>query len=1857
MKSNLKKVLSVMLALVMLVSFIQFNAAPAKAAPETLVEWKPTSSPAGSSSHLATGGITANSSATLTLSSGGNITGVGTGDGTNPYAYTYNTWQTGGIWWQLGDISTTGYEDLEISFAVQSSNTGPRDFALEYSIDNGATWNPVMSSGTTVAITSANAYTPIGPYTLPVETEDCASLQLRTINTSNTSVGGGTVGSGGTSRISNISLIGTSTGGSIQPPEIDGSGILASWSLSTVNGTSIPATGGDYMSLSNLQFIKGNTPQNLNFSSGGANLNGLNGFTNDAYWYAQLSSDGFANMEVTWNMRSSSTGPRDFKLQYSIDGTIWLDAINPNIVVPSAVAIGNTSYTKNLPLDAMNQSDLYLRWLLVSEVSAGGGVIGSGGTHQINNIVISGDYILAADQLRMPTSDYESGAIPLGSIITFSPGSPDDAAATNYAILTSSDGGGTWNEATANQYTVVSLPLNLQVKASASGKTDSRISSYEFTHAKLPMVTSSRNSGAIIPGATIRLETTVAAATIMYRLGGAAAEIYTQPIVLDEQLFVGDPATLTVEAWATATGYITGDATIFTYTIAASGGERVYFGQLHSHTTNSDGIGSLTEAYNYAKNVAGLDFFAITDHSNSFDETGASSDNPASIDLDTYNIASLKWQAGLDAAQAARTTDFISVYGYEMTWSGGPGHMNTFNTDGFVSRNNATLNGKANDSGLRAYYEILTRHPDSISMFNHPGTTFGNFSNFAYYDPVIDQRISLIEVGNGEGTIGSGGYFRSYEQYTLALDKGWHLAPTNNQDNHLGKWGDSNTARTAIWTNDLSVEGLYQALRDMRVYATEVADLEIVYKVNGQPLGSILDVVPQSANFTAEIINPTNGNYVKSVTLVTNGGVEILRDTPNTQNYNYNKTISNPVAGYYYLRVIVSTPEGDRTAVTAPVWLGEGKAAGFVEVGKSTVMPVTGESLIISASLFNNESQSVTLLSLEYTDKSGTVLASYPNLNINIASAGEATHSFTYTPTQAGNETITVSAHMLFADGSDLNYSYDISYEVWDADKLVYIGVDASHYNEYVDGNYKDNMENFTAIAGLYGVRVNILWTSQELIDACANLKYQAMIFTAPSRRVDPAAMNPTTGQIYGSHRSYSQAELDAIAQFAQRGGTVVLTGWSNIYENYNYNLNMPLDEHMSSQQNKVLAAIGSTLRLSDDASMDSLQWSSQSDQYRLYLTDAYDSYSWTNPLLSGVDNSQIYSHYGGSTIYTVNPGDVANWSATPSSLVPSSVLPAVTLSTLGGESINRETAIIGSGNTNYRTDYTKHDGKFMILASETLDYGNGITSQVIASGGAFMSNFEVKIEMENSATLQYSNYNVALNLIMSIAPQAEITSIADAKVLPQGTVVTIEGIATSNVYSGNSASNTGFFDCIYVQDTTGGINLFPVSSGVSEGQKIRVTGTVSAYQGETQIAVTKLELIDGSINLLSPTVLTTADSMAAANTGLLVSVTGTVSDIVSTAGVVSQFTLTDSSGIAALVFINAYITDTVDLSFIEDGATVSVIGLASIGENNTSSNPLPRIRVRDRNEITLVTSPPVTYTITFDANGGTVNPATAQTGIDGKLATLPTPTRSGSYSFIAWFDSLSGTTAITTDTVFTANTTIYARWNYTGGGGGGGGQPWNPSRPDTQETPPINEPETPLTEKPWPVFTDLAETDWYYEAAKYVYNLDIMIGVADNRFGGESTLSRAMIVTILHRLSGEPSADGFVNDFTDVVANAWYTDAINWAVKNNIVLGYGDGRFGPNDPVTNEQLAALLYRLQLENSVNPLPDIEDIDMDHPKLADVHDYAIIPIYTLIEQGFLDDLPAGQFIGKNLASRASVASILYRYLCEIDDSID
>lgn len=960
---------------------------------------------------------------------------------------------------------------------------------------------------------------------------------------------------------------------------------------------------------------------------------------------------------------------------------------------------------------------------------------------------------------------------------------------------------------------------------------------------------------------------------------------------------------------------------------------QLYFGQLHSHTTYSDGSGSLASALEYVQGLpedANVDFVAFTDHSNYFDEKNSANPEDALYDMSKATPSSQEvWKEykGTIADFNASQSDVVAIGGFEMTWSGGPGHINTFNTPGIVSRNNKTLNNKTDDAGMKAYYSLLSRPEGagSLSQFNHPGSTFGTFSDFAYWDAVIDTRIQMVEVGNGEGAIGAGGYFPSYEYYTMALDKGWHLAPTNNQDNHKGKWGNANNARDVVLTDDFSEQGIYKAIQDMRMYATEDKNLEIYYSVNGNLLGSTISEVPEKLNFSVQVSDPDGSDSIQKVELIVNSGkVAYTWDDAAVLASGDLSCELNPDYTYYYVRVTQN--DGD-LAVTSPVWVGESLKLGLSNLTCGTEVPVTGEELTLTTTLFNSESSPAQVKSITYTLNGDQVIGT-DTKGYEIPASGTLEIPFQYVPDSARVCNITATA-VVVLNGVEYTFSKSIELDIQNADSLVYVGIDGSHFNEYVAGNYKDSMGNFTKLAAQYSVRTVQLNTSEELIAACSDPKFKALILTAPSRRNGTSLRDP--------YATYSDAELDAIAAFNASGGSVVVAGWSDYYENY---AKFPDADHMAAQQNKLLAALGSSLRVSDDGTNDDKLNGGQSQ--RLYLNTYGDSFL-TDRVEVDPEHpndrmySEVFSQYGGASIYAVDgAGD-------PVTTIPDTVDPVVFghASTYSKDSDND--GLGGDQVPKYAV--AEGDDRLMLMATEQMD-GKGL---VVVAGAAFMSNFEVQAQLDNASEKNYSNYKICQNLLNDLNP-AQITSIADVQGEPEeGIKFTIEGVVTSNA-SGHD-KQTAFFDCIYLQDETGGINAFPVSGDYKIGDRVRISGTTSSYQGERQINVKSIEKIgEGTVTAKEVTAQQINDRSVL---GQLVTLKGYVTSFEKANGLVQTIMVRDAQGDTARVFIDGYITTGQEVKDLQVGCEITVTGCASYDDTfNAPNGPFARIRVRDRADV-----------------------------------------------------------------------------------------------------------------------------------------------------------------------------------------------------------------------------------------------------------------------------------------------------------------
>ena len=336
-------------------------------------------------------------------------------------------------------------------------------------------------------------------------------------------------------------------------------------------------------------------------------------------------------------------------------------------------------------------------------------------------------------------------------------------------------------------------------------------------------------------------------------------------------------------------------------------------------------------------------------------------------------------------------------------------------------------------------------------------------------------------------------------------------------------------------------------------------------------------------------------------------------------------------------------------------------------------------------------------------------------------------------------------------------------------------------------------------------------------------------------------------------------------------------------------------------------------------------------------------------------------------------------------------------------------------------------------------------------------------------------------------------------------------------------------------------------------------------------------------------------------------------------------------------------------------------------------------------------------YTITFDGNDGTPSIG-SMTTTNQKLPSLPSASRSGSYSFDGWYTKKSGGTKVTMDTVFSANTTVYAHWTYIGGGGGynspvtyytlrfetGGGsdipsvrEAYNAYIDLTKYVPTWRGhtfigwySECGLTNKVsgvyltkdmtvyalWRVdenpgtgvnpFTDVSEKDWFYGDVMFVYENGLMLGTSKTLFSPHGTATRGMMATILWRMEGSPAPKG-KNSFTDVEAGKWYADAITWTAENGIFAGYGKDKFGPDDPITREQLAAIFYRyadykgydLTVKGNLDKFKDADKIT----------DYAKTAMQWAVGSGLMKGKSGNLLDPQGTATRAEIAAMLHRFI--------
>lgn len=973
-----------------------------------------------------------------------------------------------------------------------------------------------------------------------------------------------------------------------------------------------------------------------------------------------------------------------------------------------------------------------------------------------------------------------------------------------------------------------------------------------------PSVTVLPEGGTIRAGEEITLTCEDESADIYYAVSADGVNYQPDALYAGPICFEKDFGTAYLKTYSIAGGCEPGEVTRVIFTEEFDLDWNLYFGQLHAHTDISNGAGSVEEAFQYASQVDGLDFFAVTDHSDSFDNA-----DMGAIDADGADI-SADWADGKQAAASVTNGDFVGLFGFEMTWPEDKqlGHISTFNTPGWQTRDQADFENVP--TALENYYKALASVPGSVSQFNHPDTVHGDFERFDHYSPQYDAVVSLLEVAGEDGVV-------DCEYYDLALDKGWHVAPTNNQNNHNGQWGDASEARTVVLAKSLTEEALYAAMKDRRVYATQDSDLAIYYELNGTVMGSILPK-SEEAEITVFLSDPTD-EAIGNVEVVTDGGAVLVSEYVETPSQVLELSASCGHS-YYYLRI--TQPDGD-VAVTAPVWMDGYDDIGIESFTSDTLTPARDEEIGLTVELYNDESVEFDLDALSlYADE--TLVSTVSDLG-EVAGMSTLDYTFSYAHPELGVTEFRVEAAGS-VNGEDRTYEDTLSLSFHVPEQVKRIAVDASHGNSGVD-----KLNRLKAIAAKVNIAVDIL--DGELPE-----NSDLLLITAPAEAFD-------------------EEFVENVRSFAESGGTVILCGQSDMGDLSGL--------HTSGELNRLLEAMGVTVRLNDDTAWDEEGGDNTPDAVSANV------FNPGGDLTKSLKPEQTYTQRAGCT---VNPGN-GTW-------------------------------LVKGRDTTHGVD-ADGDGQdtgenAVLLACEEVANGG----KVYVSGGLFLADDAMK-EPDNVWKSVSGNLAIGEALLkIERAAYPELVTIGEMRSGKDEEVYHIRGWATS----GTSRPGNSFPDTIYLQDDTGGVALVPFTEDkIQVGTPIEAVGQKKIRGGNVVLKIIDYEVLGKPLYNYTPK--TTPNKTAMdyeANGGRLMQVEGRVTDVTYSVGGkgVSRITLKDGNGDLAEILIEDDIVSGADgendlASQVKEGRTVRAIGILHLDSDGT-----PVLRVRNCDEVVYVPPVPV---------------------------------------------------------------------------------------------------------------------------------------------------------------------------------------------------------------------------------------------------------------------------------------------------------
>lgn len=333
-------------------------------------------------------------------------------------------------------------------------------------------------------------------------------------------------------------------------------------------------------------------------------------------------------------------------------------------------------------------------------------------------------------------------------------------------------------------------------------------------------------------------------------------------------------------------GYTTGSATPVSY--------NVYYGSLHNHTNVSDGTGTPSQAFAYARDTAGLDFFGIADHAES--------------------ITSSEWTTIKNAASTYNNDGaFVAFHGFE--WS--------HSTYGHVAVINTTDYCKSSSSSTNTFMELVTwlSSRNGVAFFNHPGRQNSTGIEFNHFTTTPSSKFVGMELWNksdafdnyyyNDGYNSSDGNKSYFDEANLL---GWKIGAAGAHDNHTGEWGTTNDYRLAVLATSKTKSAIYDALQNRRFFSTLDKNLTISFEINESQMGSTISSGTYNAVISA---GDSNGEIFSNITLFKNGS-ELYTWNPNSANPSITQSLTTLSGDYYYIKV--TQADGDE-AISSPIYI------------------------------------------------------------------------------------------------------------------------------------------------------------------------------------------------------------------------------------------------------------------------------------------------------------------------------------------------------------------------------------------------------------------------------------------------------------------------------------------------------------------------------------------------------------------------------------------------------------------------------------------------------------------------------------------------------------------------------------------------------------------------------------------------------------------------------------------------------------------------------------------------------------------------------------------------------------------------